>query len=267
MLIVGELINTSRKPIKEAIEREDAAYIRDIAVQQAQAGADYIDINCGTMVHNEPEIMAWLVNTVKEAVDVPLCIDSPDPQVLATGLKLATKGRPMLNSITAEPDRFEAVLPIIKSFKAKVVALCMDNDGIPSTAEKRIEIVKKLVEDLSAAGVARDNIYIDPLVKPLSTNDQAGLEVIEAVGFIRQAYPDVHIICGLSNVSFGLPNRRVLNQVFMVQLMTAGMDSYILDPLDREMMGFFHASRALLGKDPFCTGYLKAHRSGLYRRD
>ncbi|AKX96620.1 methyltetrahydrofolate--corrinoid methyltransferase [Moorella thermoacetica] len=267
MLIVGELINTSRKPIKEAIEREDAAYIRDIAVKQAEAGADYIDINCGTLIHNEPEIMAWLVNTVREVVDVPLCIDSPDPRVLETGLKLATRGRPMLNSITAEPDRFEAVLPLAKRFNARVVALCMDNDGIPSTAEKRIEIVRKLVENLTAAGVERGDIYIDPLVKPLSISDQAGLEVLEAVGFIRQAYPDVHIICGLSNVSFGLPNRRILNQVFMVQLMTAGMDSYILDPLDREMMGFYHASRALLGKDPFCAGYLKAHRSGLYRRD
>ncbi|MDN5326770.1 MAG: 5-methyltetrahydrofolate--homocysteine methyltransferase [Moorella sp. (in: firmicutes)] len=266
MLIVGELINTSRKPIKEAIEREDAAYIRDIAKKQAEAGADYIDINCGTLVHNEEEVMAWLVNNVKEVVDVPLCIDSPNPKALETGLKLATKGQPMLNSITAETDRFEAVLPIVKNFNAKVVALCMDNDGIPSTPEKRIEIVKKLVEDLTAAGVERDNIYIDPLVKPLSTSDQAGLEVIDAVGFIRQNYPGVHIICGLSNISFGLPNRRVLNQVYMVQLMTAGMDSYILDPLDRDMMGFFYASKALLGKDPFCTGYLKAHRSGLYKR-
>ncbi|BCV22626.1 methyltetrahydrofolate cobalamin methyltransferase [Moorella sp. Hama-1] len=267
MLIVGELINTSRKPIKEAIERGDAAYIHDIAVKQAEAGADYIDVNCGTLIHNEPEIMAWLVNTVREAVDVPLCIDSPNPQALEMGLKLATRGRPMLNSITAEPDRFEAVLPIVKSFNARVVALCMDNDGIPSTAEKRIEIVGKLVEDLTAAGVERDDIYIDPLVKPVSTSDQAGVELIEAVGFIRKTYPGVHIICGLSNISFGLPNRRVLNQVCMVQLMTAGMDSYILDPLDREMMGFFHASKALLGKDPFCSGYLKAHRRGLYRHD
>ena len=267
MLIVGELINTSRKPIKEAIERGDAAYIRDIAVRQAEAGADYIDVNCGTLIHNEPETMAWLVNIVREAVDVPLCIDSPNPEALEAGLKLATKGRPMLNSITAEPDRFEAVLPIVKNFKAKVVALCMDEEGIPATAEKRIEIARKLVEDLTAAGIAREDIYLDPLVKPISTSDQAGAELIAAVGFIRENFPGVHTICGLSNVSFGLPNRRVLNQAFMVQLMTVGMDSYILDPLDREMMGFFYASKALLGKDPFCTGYLKAHRRGLYRRD
>lgn len=265
MLIVGELINTSRKAIKEAVANRDENYIRDIAKRQAEAGAHYIDVNCGTMVDNEPEVMEWLVKLVRDVVDVPLCIDSPNPVALAAGLELAAKGQPMINSITAEKERYSAVLPLVLKYKAKVVALCMDDTGMPDTAEQRIDIVRKLVADLTAAGVPEQDIYFDPLVKPVSTGDQAGMEVLETLRFIKAEYPKVHNICGLSNIGFGLPNRKVLNQVFMIQAMTAGMDSYILDPLDKTMMGFFYASVALLGKDPYCVNYLKAHRQGLYR--
>lgn len=264
MLIVGELINTSRKPIKEAVEKMDAGYIKEIARLQAEAGAHYIDVNCGTMVYNEPEMMEWLVGQVREAVDLPLCIDSPNPQALEAGLALAGGGQPMVNSITAERERFQSILPLIQKYRAKVVALCMDDCGMPETAGQRIAIVRKLVADLTAAGVPEDDIYIDPLVKPISVSDRAGAEVLETISFIRREYPGIHTICGLSNVSYGLPNRRVLNQVFVIQTMTAGMDSYILDPLDKRMMGFLYASQALLGNDPFCGQYLRAHRSGLY---
>jgi cobalamin-dependent methionine synthase I len=264
VLIIGELINTSRKEIKEAIDKQDAAKIAQIAKDEAAAGADYIDINCGTLVHNEPEIMSWLVNTVKVVVDKPLCIDSPNPLALETGLKLATKGKTMLNSITAEADRCQAILPLVKKYHTKVVALCMDEGGIPTTAEKRISIVEKLVGDLTADGIEEDDIYLDPLVKPISTGDQSGQDILQTLYYLRSNYPNVHATCGLSNISFGLPNRKVLNQVCMIQAMVAGMDSYILNPLDKTMMGLFYASQAVLGKDPFCTGYLKAHRKGLY---
>lgn len=264
MLIVGELINTSRKLIKEAVANKDADYIRDIAVKQAEAGAGYVDVNCGTLVHGEAEAMAWLAGLLNEAVEAPLCIDSPNPEALKAGLELARRGQPMVNSITAEKDRFASVLPLVLQYKAKVVALCMDDGGMPDTAEQRIGIVNKLVKDLTGAGIPLDDIYLDPLVKPVSISDGAGLEVLDTLRYIRAEYPSVHIICGLSNVSYGLPNRKVLNQMFMVQTMTAGMDAYILDPLDRAMMGFYYASQALLGKDPFCGQYLDAYRSGIY---
>jgi len=268
MLIVGELINTSRKAIKTAVENRDAGYLREIARRQAGAGANYIDVNCGTMYRNEVEIMEWLVNQVKEAVDLPLCIDSPNPEALARGLELACgKGQPMINSITAEKERFRSVLPFVRKYRAKVVALCMDDGGMPDTAEERMAIVRKLVAGLTQAGVPEDDIYLDPLVKPVSTNDGAGLEALATLAAVRREYPDVHAICGLSNVSYGLPNRKVLNQVFLVQTMTAGMDAYLLNPLDRTLMGFLYAAQALLGKDPFCTQYLEAYRRGLYRPD
>ncbi|MFZ5944699.1 MAG: methyltetrahydrofolate cobalamin methyltransferase [Bacillota bacterium] len=264
MLIVGELINTSRKAIKPAVESRDEAFIKEIAQKQVDAGADYIDVNCGTMVFNEPETMAWLVETIQSQVSAPLCIDSPNPKAIEVGLSLIQYGQPLINSITAEKERFNEILPLVTKYKTKIVALCMDDSGMPETAGDRLRIARKLVTDLTAAGVAENDIYLDPLVKPVSTGDKAGMEVLETIYGIKELYPNVHGICGLSNISFGLPNRKILNQAFMIQTMTMGMDAYILDPLDKVMMGFVFASQALLGKDEFCMKYLTAHRKGLY---
>lgn len=264
MLIVGELINTSRKEIKPAVENRDAAYIQEIAMKQVEAGAHYVDVNCGTMVHNEPETMAWLIETVQEKVTAPLCLDTPNVKALEAGLPLVKNGQVMINSITAEKERFEQILPLVLEYKAKIVALCMDDSGMPETKEDRLRIATKLVEDLTAAGVPEEDIYLDPLVKPISTSDRAGLDVLETVEEIKARFPKVHGICGLSNISFGLPNRKVLNRVFLNLCMAKGMDSFILDPLDKTMMGFLYAGQALLGQDQFCMQYLNAHRQGLY---
>lgn len=264
MLIVGELINTSRKAIKPAVESRDAAFIKDIAQKQVDAGANYIDVNCGTMVYDEEETMAWLVETVQSQISVPLCLDSPNPKALEAGLSLVKNGQPMINSITAEKERFATILPFVLKYKAKIVGLCMDDSGMPETAIDRLKIADKLIHDMVTAGVPEDDIYLDPLVHPVSTGDKAGLEVLETIYNIKQKYPKVHGICGLSNISYGLPNRKILNQVFMIQTMAMGMDGYIMDPLDKAMMGFVYASQAILGKDEFCMNYLKAHRNGLY---
>lgn len=264
MLIVGELINTSRKAINEVVENRDAEYIKKIAREQLEAGADYIDVNCGTQVFDEVETMEWLVNTVQEAVEAPLCLDSPNPKAIEAGLALAKFGQPMINSITGETERFEQILPLVQKYKAKIVALCMDDNGMPNTAEERMAVVRVLHEKLTDAGVPEEDIYFDPLVKPISVANNAGLEVLETVRLITKEYPNVHKVCGLSNISYGLPNRKVLNRLFVVQTMTMGMDGYILNPLDKTMMGFVHASKALLGQDPFCIGYLTAHRNGVY---
>ena len=264
MLIIGELINTSRKLVKPAVEQRDAAFIQELAIRQVESGAHYVDVNCGTMVHDEVETMEWLVKTIQEVTSAPLCIDTPRTEAMEAGLAAVKNGQPMVNSITAEKERYDTVLPLVLKYKAKVVALCMDDTGVPTSAEQRIAIVRKLVGDLTAAGVPEDDIYLDPLVTPVSTGDNCGNDVLDTVRFIRKEYPRVHAACGLSNVSYGLPNRKILNQAFMIQTMAAGMDAYILDPLDKAMMGFVYASEALLGQDSFCMQYLTAHRKGLY---
>lgn len=264
MLIVGELINTSRKMIKTAVDNRDAAYIQDLAERQVASGADFVDVNCGTLVKNEPEAMAWLVKTIRTRISAPLCIDSPNPKAIEAGLTMGGEGQSMINSITAERQRYEDILPLVVKYKAKIVVLCMDDTGMPTSASDRLRIAKKLIGDLTGAGIPEDDIYVDPLVKPVGTGDQAGVEVLQTIAALKNEIPNVHAICGLSNISFGLPNRKVLNQVFMIQAMALGMDSYILDPMDRHMMGFVRASQALLGKDEFCVNYLSAYRKGLY---
>ncbi|MBP1626880.1 MAG: acsE 2 [Holophagaceae bacterium] len=265
MMIIGELINTSRKAIREAVEARDAAYIQKVALEQAEAGATYLDVNCGNMIGQELELMQWLVETIQAVTDHPLCIDSPDEKALEVGLKLLKPGyKPMINSINMESHRFKTVLPLVKEYKGKVVALCIEDAGMPNTAEDRLRIATDLVEGLGKEGIVQDDIYIDPLVKPLSTNDGSGVEVLESIKLIRARFPEVHFTCGLSNISHGLPNRPVLNRLMVVQTMTVGMDGYILNPCDKNMMGMIYASQALLGKDKFCGRYLKAHRKGLY---
>ncbi|MDF2569926.1 MAG: acsE 4 [Sporomusa sp.] len=266
MLIIGELINTSRKAIREAVETRNAAYIQEVAKQQEAAGANYLDVNCGTMVGQEIECMEWLVNTIQEVTDLPLCIDSPDVNALRAGLALAktTNGKRMINSTTAETTRYQAVVPLVKEFNAKIVALCIEDAGMPETAEDRLRIASKLIDDMEKEGIQQDDIYIDPLIKPLSTNDKYGKSVLDAIYAIKTKYPAVHLTCGLSNISYGFPNRAVLNRLFVVQTMTVGMDGYILNPTDKAMMGVVYAGQALLGNDRYCTKYLKAHRKGLY---
>lgn len=269
MLIVGELINTSRKAIKEAVEKQDKAYIQQIAKEQAEAGADYIDVNCGTQFGQEIETMEWLVDSILEVIeDKPLCIDSPDAKALDAGLARFTKARPdmqvMINSINYEKERYDEVLPLVGKYDAKIVALLMDDTGMPVTAEDRLGVADKLYEGLTGAGVPEENIYFDPLVKPISVSDKAGLEVLQTVKLLTEKYPKCHKMCGLSNVSYGLPNRKVLNSFFVAQTMVHGMDGYIINPCDPLMMGTVAAGMALLGEDQFCMGYLTAHRNGLY---
>lgn len=264
MVVVGELINTSRKVIREAVEKRDVGYIQRIAKVQEESGAHYLDINCGTMVGEEVAIMEWLVNIVQDVSKLPLCIDSPSTEALVAGLELTKAANPMINSINAEEKRYQNVLPLIKKYNAKIIALCIDDVGMPETAQDRLRIAQDLVTKLEAEGISQRDIYLDPLIKPISAGDGYGREVLESIRLIKEEFPEVHFICGLSNVSYGLPNRAIVNRLFMVQTMAMGMDGYILDPTNKDMMGALYVATALTGQDKYCRGYLKAHRKGLY---
>ncbi|MHB1654036.1 MAG: methyltetrahydrofolate cobalamin methyltransferase [Desulfitobacteriaceae bacterium] len=260
MLIVGELINSTRKAIAQAIEQRDVAYLQGLALRQAEAGADYIDVNAAAG-GDEIENMVWLVDLIQEAVDAPLCIDSPNPFALEAGLARCRK-KPMVNSISAEQERWEKVLPLVQKYQAKVVALCMDDTGMPESAEDRLRVADNLVSGLVAAGVAKEDIYLDPLVKPLGVNHEFGMEILHSTLALKTKYPESHVISGLSNVSYGLPERRLLNRVFMVMSIAMGMDAFILDPLDQTLMSLLAAAKTLIGKDEYCLDYIAGVRSG-----
>lgn len=264
MLVVGELINTSRSEIKTAVLNRDAETIIRVAKAQEEAGAGYLDVNCGNLVEQELEAMGWLVDTILQECKLPLCIDSPNAAALVEGLKRATHAQPMINSISAETSRWNSVLPLVLEYKAKVVALCIEDAGMPKGLDDRLRIADGLINALTSAGVPIEDIYIDPLVTPISTDQKTGKILLDTIRKIMGNYPGVHMICGLSNVSYGLPVRKVLNRLFMVQTMSAGMDAYILNPTDKGMLGSLKGSMALLGLDKFCRGYNQAYRAGLY---
>jgi cobalamin-dependent methionine synthase I len=259
MLIVGERINTSRKPIAEATERRDAAFILQEARQQVEAGAHVLDVNAGTFAERERENLKWLVETLQSGADTDLCIDSSNPDLIAELLQ--DDGRiTMVNSITAEKEKFAAMLPLIKEFGCRTVALGMDDEGIAAEFDKKLKITRHLLDSLLTEGIPAEHIYTDPLVMAISTGENGGSITLKLIEEIRKNYPDVHIICGLSNVSFGLPVRPLLNRTFLAMAMTAGLDAVLLDPLDRRMMSTVVAANTLLGKDKSCKNYLAAYR-------
>lgn len=263
MIIIGEKINTSRKAIRPAVESKDAAAIQDIAKRQVEAGAHYIDVNCGTFPFREPELLEWLVNTVQEAVSQPLCIDSPNPEALEAALKANKNGKPLINSITAEKQRYEEIVPLVKEYKAKVLALCMSDAGMPETSAERLQVAEQLMADLERDGVAPENVFFDPLIKPISVDGEYGFQALETIAGIAAWNKGVHITCGLSNISFGLPHRALLNRTFLVMAMERGLDSALIDPLDREIIKSIKTAEVLLNRDAYGMEYLKASRAGL----
>ncbi|MEJ2476389.1 MAG: dihydropteroate synthase, partial [Desulfobacterales bacterium] len=207
MFIIGELINASRKTIKAAIEAKDAAAIQKVARNQAEAGADYIDVNAGVFVGKEPECLKWLVETVQAVTDKPCAIDSPDPVAVEAALAVH-RGIPMINSISLEKERYEKLMPIIAGTDLKVIALCMSDAGMPKTVEDRMKIADELVGGLTENNIPVENIYVDPLVQPLSVNESFGIEFVNAIERIVTTFPGIHTACGLSNISYGLPARK-----------------------------------------------------------
>ncbi len=259
MLIVGELINASRKQISSAIENQDKDTIQQIATEQSANGAAYIDVNAGVFVGKEAEYLKWLVTTVQEVADTPCCIDSPDPRAIDAALSVH-RGTPLINSISLEKERYEALMPIIAGTDHKIVALCMSDAGMPETADARMAIAEKLVEKLVKNNIPLENIYVDPLVQPLSTNDSYGTEFLNSIERIMKQFPGIHTVCGLSNISYGLPERMLLNQTFMVMAIARGLDGAIVNPLDKKMMAAIVAAETLAGKDEWCAAYLQAYR-------
>ena len=263
MIIIGEKINSSVKSVKPLIENKDAQAIQELAKKQYEAGAAFIDVNAGTFLNDEPQRLEWIINTVQEAIDAPFSIDSPRPEAIELALKANRNGKPIINSITDEKERFNSILPLITKYDTGIIALCMDDGGMPETVEDRVVIARRLIEKLTREGVKLDDIYIDPMVRPVGTGSHYGVVAIETIRMVKKEFPDVHIACGLSNISFGVPARKLMNQAFLVAAMAAGMDGAIINPLDKRLMAVMYATEALLGRDEFCMEYLMKFREGL----
>jgi 5-methyltetrahydrofolate corrinoid/iron sulfur protein methyltransferase len=261
MLIIGELINSTRKQVRKAVEEKDAPYIQGLAKKQAEAGANWIDVNAGAFPSDEVEKMQWLIGVIREVTEAPLSIDSPRPAAVEAGLAMAGKD-PFLNSISAESDRYKVLIPFIKKYGARVVALSLDDNGMTDDMAKVWGVADGLIKRLEDDGVPPDHIFVDPLIRPVSTNGEYAMGALWVVEKITSVHPLVHKTCGLSNVSYGLPKRKLVNQIFVAMAIAKGLDSAIIAPLDARMMANVCVAEALAGKDQFCMGYITAEREG-----
>jgi 5-methyltetrahydrofolate--homocysteine methyltransferase len=261
MIIVGELINMTRKSVEQAWKDRDEEAIASLARTQAEAGANYIDVNSG-VPGEEADCMAWLVDVVQKAVDLPLSIDTSHPEALSKALERVQQ-EPLINSVSAEKERWSSFLPRLKGVSCKVVGLLVGDSGLPKTIQDRLDNAALLMEKFGEAGFEDQNVFFDPCVMPVSTDPAAGAELLEALRELEKRWPSTHRIAAVSNVSFGLPIRSLLNRGFLGLAMSAGLDAAILNPLDKGMVQMLRAVDALLGKDEYCREYLQGYRKGI----
>ena len=260
MIIIGEKINATRKAIAQALAERDAGHIIAVAGEQAEAGARYLDVNGGDPREGqEAENMAWLVELVQANTDAAVAVDSANPEAVRAGLSMADK-KPILNSISLETERLESMLPIIGEFDCMVVALLMSDEGTPGAAEDRLARAEALIGKLTDAGKGLAEIIVDPCFLPISTDTNSGRQVIDAIAAIRARWPEVHVGGGCSNLSFGLPKRKLVNCALLSQAIYAGMDTAIIDPCAADIMETIVAAEAVAGRDEFCMNYVTAMR-------
>ncbi len=261
MLIIGEKLNGTLKKTAEAIIARDVAFIQDLARRQVEAGSDYLDVNAGTGAGDEIQDLVWLVETVQAAVNVPLCLDSANPQTLKSAVQ-CTQRTPMINSISGESSRLEGILPLAAERGAPVIALLLDDQGIPESVDGRLKIAGHILEHTRRAGLPDDMVYIDPLAMAISTNTQGAQVALDTMRLLRQENPSVRFSIGLSNISFGLPARTLINQAFLAQLLAAGLDAAIINPMEQGLINMLYATEVILGRDRYCRNYITAFRKG-----
>ncbi|MHB8095343.1 MAG: dihydropteroate synthase [Candidatus Aminicenantales bacterium] len=262
MIIVGERLNSTREVVREALRRRDEAWITAEALRQKEAGADYLDLNAAALLEDETAALRWAIPLIWKTVSIPVAIDSPNPGAIAAGLEAhGDGGRALLNSITAETIRIESLVPLIREHRPRVVALCLDDRGLPESPEAALSIARKLAERLGREGLDPGDLFIDPLVRPVGAEPGAARLFLDSLTVIKAALPGVLTIAGLSNVSFGLPLRPLINRTLLALAAGRGLDAAICNPLDRDLAASRLAAEALLDRDPSMKSFLRFARS------
>lgn len=265
MKIIGEKINGTRKRVAQAIAERDGEFIKDLARKQTEAGAAWLDVNAGTHPNQEPDDLIWLIENIQSVVETPLCLDSANPNALKAAIQAVNK-TPMINSISGEPERLSGILPIVAEHGCPVIALAMDDKKIPETSEKRFEVLTRIIKETRALGIPDSSLYFDPLAMTISTNTQSAVIAFETMHCVRENFPEAHLTIGLSNISFGLPGRSFVNRYFLTLAIQAGLDSAILDPLDRDIQAAILSTELILGRDKHCLNFIRASRKGLFEK-
>ncbi len=257
-VMIGEKINpTGRKKLAAALAEGNLDYVRQLALDQAAWGADMLDINVGAPGIDEIAVIKQVVELVTSVTDLPLCLDSANPDVLAAGLA-AAPGKPLVNSVSGETKKLETVLPLVKERGAAIIGLTMDDSGIPKTAEERVVVAEKILERAARMGIPAEDVIIDPLVLTVGSDSKAALVTLQTIELLQKSL-GVNVNVGASNVSFGLPERPTVNAAFMVLCIQAGATCAITDPI--KLGQSVKATDLLIGRDENSMRYLKYFRA------
>lgn len=261
-VIIGERINpTGKKKLAAALLAGDLDIVRREALAQVKAGADVLDVNVGAANVDEADLLPKAVRLVMETVDVPVCIDTANGEALAAALavhkELNPDGKPLVNSVNGEEASLARVLPLVTKYDAAVIGLCMDDDGVPETPERRRAVAEKIVERSEALGISRENVLIDCLALTMGADSKAGWTTLEAIRMVKEALR-VNIALGASNISFGLPEREVINGAFLAMAIAAGLNCPIVDAA--KVRPYILAADLALGRDDYALRYIKAFR-------
>ena len=262
--IIGERINpTGRKLLEAELLAGDFSRVERDAERQVEAGAHILDVNVGvTSVEphkTEPALMIQCIELIQSITDVPLCIDSSVVPALIAGIK-AAKGRPLVNSVTGEEDRLESILPVVAEYDVPVIAISNDESGISYDPKVRFEVAKKIVERAESYGIKREDVIIDPLAMPVGAVATAGADLFEIVRIIREEL-GCNTVCGASNISFGMPNRPLLNSAFIAMAIAAGMTTAITNPMEKEIRNMIYAADVMMGHDEGAMTFISAMRA------
>lgn len=263
MIVIGEKINGAIPSVGRAIAARDEEFIRDLVKRQVAVGADYLDACAGTAPEDELDALNWLIDIIQDETDTPLCVDSPNAKIIEQVLP-RVKRCGLINSVSGEGDKCEIIYPLLKDTEWNVVALTCDNDGIPETVEKKVAIANDLIEKAASYDISADRIFIDPLVLSLAAVNDCMISFMDAVKQIKAKHPTVKTVSGLSNISYGMPYRKIVNMNFLALSLSAGMDAAIIDPENRDMIATVYAVEALLNKDKHCRNYNRAYRQGKF---
>jgi len=256
MILIGERINTGFKDIKQAVLDKDPAPLQDWARKQTEAGATYLDVNLGA-VSAKPEDMCWMIETVQDAAETPICIDTNKPKILAEAIKVCRKPA-LINSTTAADEKLDAILPVAAEHNASVIGVVMDERGTPKSADQRVENAGKILAKAMELGIEPERLLLDPIVMPLKFMQDQAKQILEATRqFQLFSDPPPHIVCGLSNISSGTTHKKLLNRIFLVMAIDNGMDAAICDVMDAALVNAARAAELVMNREIYADAFVR----------
>lgn len=267
MLIIAECINSNTASIRNAIESRDKNFISDLAVFLTEHGSDYIDVNVSSCRGIEKDNMLWAIETLRSRVNTPLSIDSTDPKVVRSALEYLDEKETIINSITGDPRLIEEIFPLALERECFVIALAMDEKGIPKTPDGRLEVCSRINEEAKVYGLGTQRILFDPLVRPVSVDENGAMVALLTLEKLKREMEGARTVVGLSNISYGLPSRALINAAFLSIALYLGLDAALLDPSQGKVISMIKATEAILGLDPYCREYICHYRKYLKEQD